>query len=67
MKYEQTQPVAELVRKPWTLKEACALFRVCDKTVRKWIDCGRLRRVPDCAKVFITDDSIRSLASGMVR
>jgi len=45
-----------------TLDEACQLFRVCDKTVRKWIKLGRLQRVPDCRKVLITSESVRLLA-----
>jgi excisionase family DNA binding protein len=49
-------------RKVWTLEEACKLFRVCDKTIRKWIKLGRLSRVPDCRKVRITDESVRALA-----
>ena len=48
--------------KVWTLEEACRFFRVCDKTIRKWIKLGRLKRVPDCRKVLVTDDSVRALA-----
>jgi excisionase family DNA binding protein len=48
--------------KVWTLEEACKLFRVCDKTIRKWLKLGRLQRVPDCRKVLITDESVRALA-----
>jgi hypothetical protein len=62
MLYQPTQPVVDAPQKTWTLKEACQFFRVCDKTIRKWIARGRLRRLPDCAKVLITDESVRSLA-----
>jgi predicted site-specific integrase-resolvase len=48
--------------KVWTLEELCKRFRVCDKTIRKWIKLGRLKRVPDCRKILITDESVRALA-----
>ena len=49
----------------WTVEQLVKLFRVCDKTIRKWIKLGRLKRVPDCRKVLVTDDSVRALLSGM--
>lgn len=48
----------------WTLEELMSLFRVCDKTIRKWIDLGRLTRLPDCAKVRVTDESVQRLLKG---
>ena len=49
-------------RKVWTVEELLKVFPVCDKTIRKWIKLGRLRRVPDCRKVLVTDESVRALA-----
>ena len=49
-------------QKVWNLEEVCKLFRVCDKTIKKWVKLGRLKRVPDCRKIRITDESVRALA-----
>ena len=59
--YSNTQPLGD-ERKVWTREEVCKLFRVCGKTIKKWIDRGRLKRVPDCRRVLITDESVRALA-----
>ena len=51
--------------KVWTLEELMKLFHVCDKVVKKWIKLGRLTRVPNCRKILVTDESVRTFLGEM--
>ena len=58
----QNQPEQDSGKQFYTLREASAKLNVSEKTVRRWVNAGRLRKCPDIRKVLIACDDVDNFA-----
>jgi excisionase family DNA binding protein len=62
----QGKVMVEPVRKtPYSLKEAAHHMAVSERTIKRWIESGRINTVPGCGRILIIADSLKDIQKGV--
>lgn len=52
-------------KSPYSLSEASAVMGVSERTIKRWIEAGRLSTVPGCGRILIVAESMVAIQKGV--